>query len=142
MGASYGTTLGATFATLFPDRVGRMILDGVNSGEDYFSGKDDSWLLNAEDVFKQFFRRCHAAESRGCAFWGVSPSSIQNRFETLLQTLCKNPDELPYTKLLLDELILLIGRRLQALVYTYAISVQTKYRDLAVTLAAVEKIAK
>src|SRR5512144_156406 len=28
-GASYGTYLGATYADLFPDRVGRMVLDGA-----------------------------------------------------------------------------------------------------------------
>ena len=27
-GASYGTFLGATYAALFPDRVGRIVLDG------------------------------------------------------------------------------------------------------------------
>ena len=29
LGASYGTFLGATYADLFPDKVGRMVLDGV-----------------------------------------------------------------------------------------------------------------
>ena len=29
LGKSYGTMLGATYAELFPDRVGRMVLDGV-----------------------------------------------------------------------------------------------------------------
>lgn len=28
-GASYGTTVGSTYATLFPDKVGRMVLDGA-----------------------------------------------------------------------------------------------------------------
>ena len=28
-GASYGTKLGATYAELFPDRVGRLVLDGA-----------------------------------------------------------------------------------------------------------------
>jgi pimeloyl-ACP methyl ester carboxylesterase len=36
-GFSYGTVLGATFATMFPEHVGRMVLDGVvNSDEWYF----------------------------------------------------------------------------------------------------------
>jgi pimeloyl-ACP methyl ester carboxylesterase len=142
MGASYGTTLGATFATLFPDRVGRMILDGVDSGEDHFSGKYESFLLGADDVFKQFFRQCHAAESSECAFWGVSPSAIQNRFERLLQALRRNPVELPYTKLQLDEPILLTERRLREIVYAYARSGHTEFRNLAVTLAAVEGFEK
>ena len=29
VGASYGTFLGATYAGLFPDRVGRLVLDGA-----------------------------------------------------------------------------------------------------------------
>lgn len=37
-GQSYGTVLGATFASLFPDRVGRMILDGVVDADDYYEG--------------------------------------------------------------------------------------------------------
>jgi pimeloyl-ACP methyl ester carboxylesterase len=142
MGASYGTTLGATFATLFPDRVGRMILDGIASGEDYYGGKRDTWLPDADNVFKQFFRQCHAAESSGCAFWGVSPSAIQNRFERLLQALRVNPVELPYTKLPLDEPILLTEGCLRALVYAYAGSGHTEFRNLAVTLAAVEGFEK
>ena len=28
-GASYGTKLGATYAELFPDQVGRLVLDGA-----------------------------------------------------------------------------------------------------------------
>ena len=36
-GFSYGTILGATFATMFPEHVGRMVLDGVvNSDEWYY----------------------------------------------------------------------------------------------------------
>jgi pimeloyl-ACP methyl ester carboxylesterase len=30
-GFSYGTFLGATFASLFPDRVGRMVNDGISA---------------------------------------------------------------------------------------------------------------
>jgi pimeloyl-ACP methyl ester carboxylesterase len=37
-GQSYGTILGQTFATLFPHRIERMILDGVSDTNDYYEG--------------------------------------------------------------------------------------------------------
>lgn len=37
-GISYGTMLGNTFASMFPDRVGRMALDGIVDADDYLSG--------------------------------------------------------------------------------------------------------
>jgi pimeloyl-ACP methyl ester carboxylesterase len=33
---SYGTVLGATFALLYTDRVGRMVLDGLMDASDYY----------------------------------------------------------------------------------------------------------
>lgn len=38
MGFSYGTFLGNTFASLFPGRVGRMVLDGILDANDYATG--------------------------------------------------------------------------------------------------------
>ncbi len=38
IGFSYGTVLGNYFATLFPGRVGRMLLDGVDNADDYAKG--------------------------------------------------------------------------------------------------------
>jgi pimeloyl-ACP methyl ester carboxylesterase len=38
-GFSYGTMLGATFASMFPDRVGRLVLDGVGQYSSYCLGK-------------------------------------------------------------------------------------------------------
>lgn len=37
-GTSYGTFLGQTFASMFPDRVDRMYLDAVVDTDDYISG--------------------------------------------------------------------------------------------------------
>jgi len=35
LGFSYGTTLGATVAAMFPDRIDKMILDGVQNPHEY-----------------------------------------------------------------------------------------------------------
>jgi pimeloyl-ACP methyl ester carboxylesterase len=45
MGFSYGTILGNYFASMFPGRVGRLILDGVCDVEDYSSGPVSSDTL-------------------------------------------------------------------------------------------------
>ena len=37
-GMSYGTLLGATLAAMFPDRIGRMVLDGVLNPHEYYNG--------------------------------------------------------------------------------------------------------
>lgn len=38
LGVSYGTFLGNTFASMFPNRVGRMVIDGVEDPHDYIKG--------------------------------------------------------------------------------------------------------
>lgn len=38
LGFSYGTVLGNAFASLFPGRVGRLVLDGVSNANDYTTG--------------------------------------------------------------------------------------------------------
>jgi pimeloyl-ACP methyl ester carboxylesterase len=35
-GFSYGTTLGATVASMYPERVDKMVLDGVQNPHEYY----------------------------------------------------------------------------------------------------------
>ncbi|KAK2765070.1 hypothetical protein FQN54_008769 [Arachnomyces sp. PD_36] len=51
-GMSYGTFLGATFAAMFPERVGRVLLDSVVNPHEYVDG---TWMSCLEDVDKGFF---------------------------------------------------------------------------------------
>ncbi|KAF2965535.1 hypothetical protein GQX73_g8060 [Xylaria multiplex] len=60
-GVSYGTAIGATFASIFPDRVGRMILDGIMNAEQYY---DNDWRDNVDQVdeaMDKFSSFCHSA---------------------------------------------------------------------------------
>ena len=38
VGLSYGTTLGATVAAMFPDRMDKVLLDGVMNVHEYYHG--------------------------------------------------------------------------------------------------------
>lgn len=59
-GFSYGTLIGATFAALQPQRVGRIILDGVVDGEDYYSLEFKSDLIDTEavSIYALIFPQC------------------------------------------------------------------------------------
>jgi pimeloyl-ACP methyl ester carboxylesterase len=53
IGYSYGTVLGNYFASMFPGRVGRLLLDGVVNANDYSSGpvRYDMNIFSLETVF-------------------------------------------------------------------------------------------
>ncbi|KAI0025034.1 TAP-like protein-domain-containing protein [Xylariomycetidae sp. FL0641] len=66
-GFSYGTFLGNTFASLYPGRVGRMVLDGVVDADDYVAG---TWLRNLQDteaLVDYFYASCRRAGPGKCA---------------------------------------------------------------------------
>jgi pimeloyl-ACP methyl ester carboxylesterase len=69
-GFSYGTFLGATYVNMFPDRVGRVILDGVTDPTT-FSGELINWintsLIHTEDGIDEFGASCEAAGPEKCA---------------------------------------------------------------------------
>lgn len=57
-GFSYGTYLGSTFASMFPDRVGRLVLDGVVSEYDYNRSLGNGSLVDAEKALLSFYTFC------------------------------------------------------------------------------------
>jgi hypothetical protein len=91
-GVSYGTILGATFAKLFPHRLGRFILDGVADIEDYYSGEWKTGILQADEAMEAFFERCHEAGSR-CRFYqnDTSVDDMHGRFDAILADVEKTP---------------------------------------------------
>ncbi|KAI0114283.1 alpha/beta-hydrolase [Hypoxylon sp. NC0597] len=66
-GFSYGTTLGATIAAMFPDRVEKMILDGVQNPHEYYHAQADfqEWT-DSDKTFSSIFTGCVEAREN-CA---------------------------------------------------------------------------
>ena len=101
LGLSYGTFLGATYANLFPRRVGRMVLDGnvaprawTNSGRSHPRlsislriGSDKS----ATRTLDAFLRICGQRSTRDCAFSAGSPTATRAKWGALLARLRRSP---------------------------------------------------
>jgi pimeloyl-ACP methyl ester carboxylesterase len=71
---SYGTVIGSTFASMFPDRVGRMILDGVLNTEQYYNNYWTDNVDQMDEAMDTFSTFCHSAGSEKCSFWGPTPA--------------------------------------------------------------------
>ena len=91
-GVSYGSVLGTTFSSLFPDRVGKFLIDGVVDGDDYYHGNWSQNLLQADAAVESFFTSC-AEAGPACVFKGNSSTAddIKKRFDAILLDLEQNP---------------------------------------------------
>lgn len=86
-GFSYGTVLGATFATMFPDKVKRMVLDGVLDAEDYYSAVWRTNLLDTEKVFDAFFEGCADAGPDRCSLYSQKSDDIRQNVGSILDRM-------------------------------------------------------
>jgi pimeloyl-ACP methyl ester carboxylesterase len=87
-GASYGTQLGATYATLFPQRVGRMVLDGAVDPS--LSGIRSSLgqTTGFERALRAYVKDC--VKRRSCPLGRTVDPAI-DRIAALLQSMDKRP---------------------------------------------------
>jgi pimeloyl-ACP methyl ester carboxylesterase len=92
-GISYGTALGSTFASLYPDRIGRMIIDGVVDTEDHFNGGWETSIVDNDKVVQQFFKKCFEAGPELCHFHRNASSwtELEERFQALFEHLKQHP---------------------------------------------------
>ncbi|KAK5994926.1 Serine protease Hip1-like protein [Cladobotryum mycophilum] len=93
-GFSYGTILGNYFASLYPGRVGRIILDGVDNADDYAKGT--GWLTNLVDtdkIFDAFWDGCFKAGSSVCALASKNETAedAKSHFWSWVESLDKRP---------------------------------------------------
>ncbi|GJE95991.1 alpha/beta hydrolase [Phanerochaete sordida] len=91
-GVSYGSVLGATFAAMFPQNVGRVIIDGVfDSYQWYYGAHDNSSLLDTTAALTSVYDACVAAGPSNCALWENTTSAVAARVSRILTQLHAAP---------------------------------------------------
>ncbi|KAF8960263.1 TAP-like protein-domain-containing protein, partial [Flammula alnicola] len=90
-GFSYGSVLGATFAAMFPDKIERMVIDGVEDSENYYATLWSNNLLDTDKVMDSFYIGCAEAGPDSCAFWAPTANDIRQKLTTLYDSLRSRP---------------------------------------------------
>ncbi|KXT03856.1 hypothetical protein AC578_8945 [Pseudocercospora eumusae] len=94
-GFSYGSYLGMTYAAMFPDRIERLIVDGVVDAYDYRKAWWTDNLNDTEADMDLFYFHCARVGYPACALANsTGPSSIEgikNRTLSIIQSLYHNP---------------------------------------------------
>ncbi|WP_335936764.1 alpha/beta hydrolase [Streptomyces sp. PTD5-9] len=89
VGASYGTYLGATYAELFPARVGRMVLDGAMDPSLPALQVNRDQTAGFETAFQSFAADC--VKRTGCPLGTASTADAANRLKGLFASLDAKP---------------------------------------------------
>ena len=89
VGASYGTFLGATYAGLFPSRVGRLVLDGAVDPSLSARRLNREQTAGFETAFTAFARDC--VQRSDCPLGSGSVADAGRRLKALFQRLDRRP---------------------------------------------------
>ncbi|MFF5568122.1 alpha/beta hydrolase [Streptomyces sp. NPDC012623] len=89
VGASYGTFLGATYAELFPERTGRLVLDGAMDPSLPSREVNRDQTAGFETAFQSFARDC--VKQTDCPFGTKSPAEVATRTKAFFKDLDAKP---------------------------------------------------
>lgn len=98
-GASYGTQLGATYAELFPTKVGRMILDGA---VDASLNDEQSSLGQAEGFERALDAYVAFCTKRADCPLGKDPAGAKTQISEFIDALDQNPMKAPNGRMLTE----------------------------------------
>nr|WP_157528416.1 alpha/beta hydrolase [Kibdelosporangium sp. MJ126-NF4]CEL18454.1 probable exported protease [Kibdelosporangium sp. MJ126-NF4]CTQ97937.1 probable exported protease [EC:3.4.-.-] [Kibdelosporangium sp. MJ126-NF4] len=127
LGFSYGTYIGSTYASMFPNTVRALVIDGVLDPALWSSGRqisDDR--TNANESFEEMLRLCDAAGS-ACAFHSPGQSA-KARWEKVADAVRAKPVNVDGT---IVDYATLIGEAVSSVYST------TRWRDFTRLLTAV-----
>ncbi|KAI8968146.1 alpha/beta-hydrolase [Trametes punicea] len=134
-GFSYGSILGQYFSAIYPDKVGRVIIDGVYDAHNYRAALWNSNLIDVDTVIDSFFHFCHQAGPGNCTLFESSPEKIRTRYFDLLHALEKEPLAVP----LAEPPFLITRKVLQRQLFGAAYKPLAQFGIVADTVRAIEQ---
>ncbi|RPD54165.1 alpha/beta-hydrolase [Lentinus tigrinus ALCF2SS1-6] len=94
-GFSYGSVLGQYFSAMYPEKVGRVIIDGVFDSHNYRAALWNSNLYDFEKVVESLFTYCHQAGPLQCPLYESTPDKIRARYFAVLDAVAHKPVAVP-----------------------------------------------
>ncbi|MBA2808009.1 alpha/beta fold hydrolase [Streptomyces sp. KM273126] len=91
VGASYGTFLGATYAGLFPERVGRLVLDGAMDPSLPARKLNEDQTAGFETAFRSFARDCVRRSDCPLGDAGATPAQLGQKLKAFFARLDAKP---------------------------------------------------
>lgn len=91
VGASYGTFLGATYAGLYPERVGRLVLDGALDPSLTARKLNEEQTAGFETAFQSFAKDCVRHSDCPLGDAGTGPDEVGRNLKAFFQRLDKTP---------------------------------------------------
>lgn len=95
LGFSYGSYLGNTFAAMYPDRIHRLVVDGVVDAYDYTKSLWFDNLVDTEKDMNLFYHHCARVGYPACAIANetgkTTEEGVRERTLNIIQSLYHNP---------------------------------------------------
>lgn len=127
--------LGQYFSAMYPDKVGRVVIDGVYDANDYRSGLWFSNLRDIDDVIASFFDFCHQAGPSKCSVYAPTVKEIQERVDSIALRLSEAPIPISFTS---KGPIVLTKKLLHMIMFVTTYSPLALFKVLADLLIAIE----
>ncbi|RPD73811.1 alpha/beta-hydrolase [Lentinus tigrinus ALCF2SS1-7] len=133
-GFSYGSILGQYFSAMYPEKVGRVIIDGVYDGDNYRGALWSSNLADMEAVMDSLFTYCHEAGPLRCTLYESTPDTIRARYFGVLDEVARNPIAIP----LAEPPVILTRKALITQLFSSSYKPLANYGTIVDTIRAIE----
>jgi len=81
---------------MYPDKVGRVVIDGVYDAYSYRTARWDTNLVDTDAVVGAFYIYCHQAGPEKCPIYADSVEKIRDKVKTIRERIEREPIPIPF----------------------------------------------